>query len=154
MNNEKCIIQNKKDTRLGVFFCFGGSGWIRNHWSSAELLTAKPQLFSRRTPAISLVGLNNRHFANAKTGNLRSVFSGTDSNKTEKAPSFDGAFLFWWERVDSNHRSRRQQIYSLPPLATREHSHIQNASRIITRTLCFVNTFLRNSYNFLKNIFF
>ena len=34
-------------------------------------------------------------------------------------------FLFWWERVDSNHRSRRQQIYSLPPLATREHSHIK-----------------------------
>ena len=32
--------------------------------------------------------------------------------------------LLWWERVDSNHRSRRQQIYSLPPLATREHSHI------------------------------
>ena len=31
----------------------------------------------------------------------------------------------WWERVDSNHRSRRQQIYSLPPLATREHSHIK-----------------------------
>ena len=30
----------------------------------------------------------------------------------------------WWERVDSNHRSRRQQIYSLPPLATREHSLI------------------------------
>ncbi len=31
----------------------------------------------------------------------------------------------WWERVDSNHRSQRQQIYSLPPLATREHSHIK-----------------------------
>ena len=30
----------------------------------------------------------------------------------------------WWERVDSNHRSQRQQIYSLPPLATRERSHI------------------------------
>ena len=28
--------------------------------------------------------------------------------------------LLWWEVVDSNHRSRRQQIYSLPPLATRE----------------------------------
>ena len=26
----------------------------------------------------------------------------------------------WWRRMDSNHRSRRQQIYSLPPLATRE----------------------------------
>ena len=29
----------------------------------------------------------------------------------------------WWERVDSDHRSETQQIYSLPPLATREHSH-------------------------------
>ena len=35
----------------------------------------------------------------------------------------------WWERVDSNHRSRRQQIYSLPPLATREHSHIKFITR-------------------------
>ncbi len=32
--------------------------------------------------------------------------------------------FLWWERMDSNHRSRRQQIYSLPPLATRELSHI------------------------------
>ena len=31
----------------------------------------------------------------------------------------------WWRRVDSNHRSETQQIYSLPPLATREHSHIK-----------------------------
>ena len=32
----------------------------------------------------------------------------------------------WWRRVDSNHRSQRQQIYSLPPLATREllHTHL------------------------------
>ena len=37
--------------------------------------------------------------------------------------------LSWWERVDSNHRSRRQQIYSLPPLATRERSHIQLINR-------------------------
>ena len=28
--------------------------------------------------------------------------------------------LFWWKRVDSDHRSETQQIYSLPPLATRE----------------------------------
>ena len=27
---------------------------------------------------------------------------------------------FWWGKVDSDHRSRRQQIYSLPPLAARE----------------------------------
>ena len=34
-------------------------------------------------------------------------------------------FSFWWERVDSNHRRHRQQIYSLSPLATRERSHMK-----------------------------
>ncbi len=33
-------------------------------------------------------------------------------------------WIFWWEKVDSNHRSQRQQIYSLPPLAAREFSQI------------------------------
>ena len=28
-----------------------------------------------------------------------------------------------WAEVDSNHRSNLQQIYSLPPLATRESTH-------------------------------
>ena len=42
--------------------------------------------------------------------------------KTKK--STDLYSLLWWEVVDSNHRSRWQQIYSLPPLATRETSHI------------------------------
>ena len=37
---------------------------------------------------------------------------------------FSQAF-FWWGRVDSNHRRHCQQIYSLSPLATREHPHIQ-----------------------------
>ena len=32
--------------------------------------------------------------------------------------------LVWWWRMDSNHRSETQQIYSLPPLATRELHHI------------------------------
>ncbi len=44
--------------------------------------------------------------------------------KLKKALAFASAF-FWWERVDSDHRSQRQQIYSLPPLATRERSHIR-----------------------------
>ena len=35
----------------------------------------------------------------------------------------NGWAIAWWEEVDSNHRSRRQQIYSLLPLATRESSH-------------------------------
>ena len=34
----------------------------------------------------------------------------------------------WWGKVDSNHRSDKQQIYSLSPLATREFPHIQLTS--------------------------
>ena len=45
--------------------------------------------------------------------------------KRTKRQSLTGSPFCWWERVDSNHRSRRQQIYSLPPLATRERSHIR-----------------------------
>ena len=59
----------------------------------------------------------------------------TKRNKSEHKLHSD---LFWWERVDSNHRSHRQQIYSLPPLATREHSHkyeiIKNGAGGRTRT--------------------
>ena len=33
-------------------------------------------------------------------------------------------FLLWWGKVDSDHRSQWQQIYSLPPLAAREFPHI------------------------------
>ena len=32
--------------------------------------------------------------------------------------------IIWWGMVDSNHRRRCQQIYSLSPLATREIPHI------------------------------
>ena len=39
----------------------------------------------------------------------------------------------WWRRVDSNHRSETQQIYSLPPLATRELLHIQLSSPVLSR---------------------
>ena len=35
----------------------------------------------------------------------------------------------WWGKVDSNHRSYKQQIYSLSPLATREFPHMKFASR-------------------------
>ena len=43
---------------------------------------------------------------------------------TKKAPiPQNRSFFRWWGKVDSNHRSRRQQIYSLPPLATREFPH-------------------------------
>ena len=40
-----------------------------------------------------------------------------------KRPYLSIRSFCWWERVDSDHRSETQQIYSLPPLATRERSH-------------------------------
>ena len=33
---------------------------------------------------------------------------------------------FWWAEVDSNHRSRRRQIYSLIHLAALESAHVFN----------------------------
>ncbi len=57
------------------------------------------------------------------------VFGGSNPRKPlallEKRLPSKIARQSWWERVDSNHRSQRQQIYSLPPLATRELSHIK-----------------------------
>ena len=50
--------------------------------------------------------------------------------------------FFWWERVDSNHRSETQQIYSLPPLATRELSHIGAGERNRTINLLITNQLL------------
>ena len=35
--------------------------------------------------------------------------------------------FYWWGKVDSNHRSYKQQIYSLSPLATREFPQIHFA---------------------------
>ena len=41
-----------------------------------------------------------------------------------------------WAEVDSNHRSKLQQIYSLSPLATRESAHLsQNNIKLICFTL-------------------
>lgn len=41
---------------------------------------------------------------------------------------------FWWELVDSNHRSITQQIYSLSPLATRESSHLFSCAVLFALT--------------------
>ena len=51
-------------------------------------------------------------------------------------------FLIWWARVDSNHRSIKQQIYSLSPLATREHALILflSSGRIGWRLVYFTTT--------------
>ena len=53
---------------------------------------------------------------------LRARFAFLISSRQAKTQP-NGWAIAWWEEVDSNHRSRRQQIYSLLPLATRESSH-------------------------------
>ena len=47
------------------------------------------------------------------------------ANFVEKSHLLSQMAFFWWERVDADHRSHRQQMYSLPPLATRERSHME-----------------------------
>ena len=49
----------------------------------------------------------------------------TRMNTKKNVPDSKIRHIIWWEKMDSNHRSETQQIYSLPPLATREFSHIQ-----------------------------
>ena len=46
------------------------------------------------------------------------------SSPNKKTPSKRMVFFAWWGKVDSNHRSDKQQIYSLSPLATREFPQI------------------------------
>ena len=43
---------------------------------------------------------------------------------TSKKHHPSGWCFCWWGKVDSNHRSYKQQIYSLSPLATREFPHM------------------------------
>ena len=61
---------------------------------------------------------------------------------TEKSTDQVDAF-FWWREMDSNHRSETQQIYSLPPLATREPLRIIGAGDgTRTRNLLITNQLL------------
>ena len=48
-------------------------------------------------------------------------------NTKKNVPDSKIRHIIWWEKMDSNHRSETQQIYSLPPLATRELVHIGSA---------------------------
>ena len=47
----------------------------------------------------------------------------TRMNTKKNVPDSKIRHIIWWERVDSDHRSETQQIYSLPPLATRAPLH-------------------------------
>ena len=49
----------------------------------------------------------------------------TERLQKENEQLLSELLTFWWERVDSNHRSDTQQIYSLPHLATLELSRVE-----------------------------
>jgi hypothetical protein len=71
----------------------------------------------------------NTHFKKYPTTYSTFVWSGKrDSNPRRSAWKADALptelFPLWWRGEDLNLRSLRQQIYSLPPLATREPLHV------------------------------
>ncbi len=71
-----------------------------------------------------------------------------------------GVAVCWWKRVDSNHRRRSQQIYSLSPLATWVLFHIQlgesgAGGRIRTPDLLITNQLLYQlSYTSTKQLYY
>ncbi len=83
-----------------------------------------------------------RGFRPASTNHLRWFASERCAFLPNKNTTLLGGIFIWWERVDSNHRSRRQQIYSLPHLAALEHSRIGAGERSRTINLLITNQLL------------
>ena len=91
-----------------LWFLYGGKRWIR--------IRARASVLARIAKRPAPKGGSWR---NAPRGVNRAEATIPSIKKRHRiAMSF-----FWWEEVDSNHRRRCQQIYSLLPLATRESSH-------------------------------
>ena len=91
-----------------LWFLYGGKRWI--------CIRARASVLARIAKRPAPKGGSWR---NAPRGVNRAESTIPDIKK--KTPHCD--VFFWWEEVDSNHRRRCQQIYSLLPLATRESSH-------------------------------
>ena len=85
-----------------------GSG----RFASRALKTTCRAVFARRGTQSSGPGL------------FESASVSPENKDKNKSDTHYQVSLCWWELVDSNHRSIKQQIYSLSPLATRESSHI------------------------------
>ena len=81
-------------------------------FASRALKTACRAVFARRGTQSSGPGL------------FESASVSPENKDKNKSDTHYQVSLCWWELVDSNHRSTKQQIYSLSPLATRESSHI------------------------------
>ena len=63
-------------------------------------------------------------------GKATETRAGFQSQSEKRKTATQRSPFFWWRRVDSNHRSETQQIYSLPPLATRELSPMSSCKEV------------------------
>ena len=104
--------------------------WFRIHpnmrkmWIASALGKFVYKLRNATKGITRICKVNNGAVAvcNGANGCFATVLHPLSFAQKKKASEFR-CFLFWWEEVDSNHRRRCQQIYSLLPLATRESSH-------------------------------
>ena len=56
-----------------------------------------------------------------------------------------------WAEVDSNHRSKLQQIYSLSPLATRESAHSVRTNVLTRKNYNIVKSIMQDVFYFLRH---
>ena len=116
-----------------------------NHRSESQQIYSLPPLATRELPLIwSFMSESNQQPADYKSAALPlsqwSLFGGNNRDRTcdpllvrQMLSQLSYASISisiklnfkWWGRTDSNHRSESQQIYSLPPLATRELPHLE-----------------------------
>ena len=68
-------------------------------------------------------------------GKATETRAGFQSQSEKRKTATQRSPFFWWRRVDSNHRSETQQIYSLPPLATRELSPMSSLCKRYVKLL-------------------
>ena len=122
--------------------CFGGGGRIRTIEANRNRFTVCPLWPLGNSPIWSFMSESNQQPADYKSAALPlsqwSIFGGNNRDRTcdpllvrQMLSQLSYASISiklnfkWWGRTDSNHRSESQQIYSLPPLATRELPHLE-----------------------------
>ena len=103
-----------KITALYIVFCINAVIW----WAEVDFGYAKAS--SRRQD----YKRNTSTFADALRTNHRVYGLRAIPCRTHKKDIPFGMSFLWWAEVDSNHRSRRRQIYSLIHLAALESAHL------------------------------
>ena len=98
-----------------------GSNW-RLHLPHSGRCASFPWRAERPSFRLRRKRITRNHRSPAVAGRCVSTYY--PFSKRKQTPQKRCLFS-WWERVDSNHRRRSQQIYSLSPLATRELSQIR-----------------------------